>query len=79
MAVERFNASTWIIGSLFTLVLLFGGAAFAFQSSALSTAVVKLNEHAERIAKLEALMQMQVEINKELKELHKQYDRRGPQ
>lgn len=77
--MDKFNPATWIIGSLFTLTLLFGGAAFAFQSSAIASANIKVNEHAERIAKLEALMEAQVRINEELKELHKARDRRDLQ
>jgi hypothetical protein len=79
MSADRFDARTWLLGALFTLTIAVGGYAFSSQADALVKLDEKVNKHAERIAKLEAIMEAQVRINEELKELHKERDRRNAQ
>jgi hypothetical protein len=79
MSVEKFNTPAWIIGVLFTLVLVFGGAAFASLTSATAAATIKLGEHAERIAKLETLIETQSKLLERLTEAHLERDRRNAQ
>jgi ribulose kinase len=74
--VDKFDVRAWLLGALFTVAIAAGGAAFSSQAEAIQKMDEKVNKHAERIAKLEAIMEAQVRINEELKELHKERDRR---
>ncbi len=64
---DKFDARTWLLGTLLTLTILFGGFAFNSQAAALQSTTKTVNEHAERIAKLEAIQDTLKEILNELK------------
>jgi len=68
----------WVIGALFSLVLLMAGWLFAGQASAMTNTRDVQNKHAERIAKLETMMESQVKANERLASLFQEwldYDR----
>lgn len=59
---DKFDPQRWLMGTLLALVLTFGGAVY----NSLAATQRKVEEHAERLAKLEAIQETLKDILKQL-------------
>jgi hypothetical protein len=59
----------WLVTGLIAVVVSVGGYLYTAQAATLVTLANDVRTHAERIAKLESLLESQREINRELKEI----------
>lgn len=76
---EKFYTPGWIISALFTLCLLFGGAAWAYQSNAITAVESKVEKEREKnsqqdqhLTKIDAVLEGQKQFQEEFKEMHQE-------